>query len=153
MGELIEKNTLSFFAASSEQQIKSVYDYNIDAFTDPPGFDWTVLEIKKQIKDGWDLYAVELNSEVIAAVFLKVDPEGLKTKNTSLKMHLKGSGYNHQIKDFFEFKARELKEKRIYHYCRIDNFRMYSLNESHGYKRTQRSQVDPHVVEWLKELE
>lgn len=152
MGETIDKNTLNFYPATSDGQIKDVYDYNIDAFTDPPGFSWTMSEIKKQIKDGWDLYAVELNKEVIAAVFLKVDSEGLKTKNTSLKMHLKGSGYNHQIKDFFEFKARDLNVDKIFHYCRIDNFRMYSLNESHGYKRTQRPQGDPHLVEWVKEL-
>lgn len=147
-----EKHTLNFYPVKTDKQISEVYDYNIDAFTDPPGFKWTLQDIKAQMKDGWELYAVQFNDEIIAAVFIKVDKEGMKTKNTSVKMHHKGSGYNHQIKDFFELKARDLKKNKIFHYCRIDNFRMYSLNESHGYKRTQRVQDNPHVVEWVKDL-
>ena len=126
---------------------------NIDAFTDPPGFQWSVKDIRNEIDQGWNLYAVELQGEIIASVFIKVDSDSLKTKNTSVKMNHKGSGFNHQIKDFFELKARSLKKKTIYHYCRIDNFRMYSLNESHGYKKTQRVQPNPHVVEWVKDID
>ena len=49
--------------------------------------------------------------------------------------------------------AREKKLKKIVHYCRIDNFRMYSLNESHGYRKTEKA-IDEAglVVEWTKVL-
>ena len=150
---MAEKNDiLTFIYAKTEGQIKDAFEYNIDAFTDSPDFNWTLEGIKKELKSGWELYSVHYKEEIIAAVFIKVGKGGMKTKNTAVKMHHKGSGYNHQIKDFFELKAREMKISTIYHYCRIDNFRMYSLNESHGYKKTQKPLEDPHVVEWVKKL-
>lgn len=144
--------SLTFKRAKTEKEIKAVYEYNLMAFTDGPDFNWSLEEIKKGLKDKWELYSVHLSDEIIAAVFIKVEKSGLKTKNTAVKTHHQGSGYNHQIKDFFEFKARELKIDRIFHYCRIDNFRMYSLNESHDYRKTNKKQTDPYVVEWVKEL-
>ena len=143
---------LTFKSVKVDKDIKAVYEYNIDAFTDSPDFNWTLEGIKKELKDGWELYSVYWNEEIIAAVFLKVSGKDLITKNTAVKMHHQGSGYNHQIKDFFELKARELGLKTILHYCRIDNFRMYSLNESHGYKKTPNKLESPHVVEWEKFL-
>ena len=57
------------------------------------------------------------------------------------------------LKDFVEEVAISKKCNFIFHYCRIDNFRMYSLNESHGYKKTDRK-LGPNsqVVEWVKTL-
>ena len=76
------------------------------------------------------------------------------TKNTSLKMNYQGSGYSHKIKEFFEKVARERKLKKIVHYCGIDNFRMYSLNESHGYKKTpHKLGTNGRVVEWIKPID
>ena len=77
-----------------------------------------------------------------------------KGKNTAVKINHQGSGYSHQIKDFFELRARELKLRVIFHFCRIDDFRMYSLNESHGYKKTSRRLgKNGEVVEWRKTID
>jgi len=72
------------------------------------------------------------------------------TKNTAVKANYQGSGFSHEIKNFFDKKAKELKAKKILHYCSIDNFRMYSLNESHGYKKTKKSEGQ--LVEWVKDI-
>ena len=69
-----------------------------------------------------------------------------------LKINHQGAGYNHLIKEFFERKAKELGVGSIKHYCRIDNFRMYSLNESHGYAKTANTIEDGQIVEWEKLL-
>ena len=146
--------SLSFSKASSSQEIQNILDYNINAFVDTPGFTWDLSGIKREIDDGWDLYGVQFEKEIIAAVFLRVDGENLFTKNTAVKINHQGSGYSHQIKDFFELRARELKLRVIFHFCRIDDFRMYSLNESHGYKKTSRRLgKNGEVVEWRKTID
>ena len=66
-------------------------------------------------------------------------------------MNYQGSGYSHKIKEFIEQLAKKYKVEEVVNFCGIDNFRMYSLNESHGYKKTGRK-VGPKedVVEWIK---
>lgn len=146
--------SLHFFSAAKPKEIQKIYDYTTDAFSDSPDFNWNLEEIKKEVKDGWSLYGAKNNEdEIVAAVFFKLDHCALLTKNTGLKINHQGSGYNHNIKKFFESKAKELKAKSIKHYCRIDNFRMYSLNESHGYKKTANTiDDDGQIVEWEKKI-
>ncbi len=145
---------VSFKKAKTEKDIKSILDYNIDAFSDSPDFKWTFEEIKKEVADGWELFSLNLDAEVLAAVFYKVEDDSLLTKNTAIKITHQGSGFSHAIKEFFEKVAREKGLKKIIHYCRIDNFRMYSLNESHGYKKTPRKLgPEGQVVEWMKTLD
>jgi len=144
---------LVYKKVETEDEIQQVYDYNIDAFSDTPDFKWTMEEIQKEMDGGWELYAVYRADEVIAALFYKVLKDTLLTKNTAIKMNYQGSGFSHHIKDFFEKVAKKKKLKRIVHFCRIDNFRMYSLNESHGFEKTASEYgEDEHVVEWVKEL-
>ena len=141
-----------FQQARKDDEIKSIYEHNLDAFTDTPDFCWSFEEIKKEINEGWELYSATAGGNIIAAVFLKLENKVLKSKNTAIKMSHQGSGYSHRIKEFMEKKAREYKAKAIYHYCRIDNFRLYSLNESHGYHKTGEKLDDGQVVEWKKDL-
>lgn len=144
---------LVFKLASSEKAIQKILDYTIDAFSDSPDFKWTFDEIKHEVSEGWELYGVHLSDEIIAAVFIKEENNSLLTKNTAIKMGHQGSGFSHQIKDFFAEEARKRKINKLIHYCRIDNFRMYSLNESHGYKKTDRKLgTDGQIVEWVKDL-
>lgn len=144
---------LTFKKAKTEKDIKEIYDHNIDAFSDSPDFKWTFEEIKKEVADGWELFSLIDDSEIVAAVFYKIEDDSLLTKNTAIKIDHQGAGLSHSIKEFFEKVARDKKLKRIYHYCRIDNFRMYSLNESHQYKKTPRK-LGPEglVVEWEKKI-
>ena len=145
--------SLDFVKANNSKDIKMIYDYNLDAFSDSPGFNWNYDEIKREVKDGWNLYGVEYKGEVIAALFYKIKDNCLYSKNTSVKISHQGSGFSHKIKDFFEVQAKELKVKQIVHYCSIDNFRMYSLNESHGYAKTsKRLGENGQVVEWIKDI-
>ena len=145
--------TLQFVKASKEADIREVCDYNIDAFSDSPDFKWNLEEILKEIKDGWELFSVNQDGEIIAAVFIKEDGGSLLSKNTSVKMEFQGSGHSHEIKEYIEKEAKGRKLKKIVHYCRIDNFRMYSLNESHDYKKTKKKLgEDGQLVEWIKVL-
>ena len=145
--------SLTFHPAIKEKEIQAVYDHNIDAFSDSPDFKWNLEEIKNEIKGGWELFSVSDSDEIVAALFLSIVDNGLYTKNTGLKMHHQGSGFSHEIKEFYEKEARERKLEKIVHYCRIDNFRMYSLNESHGYKKAEKPiDEDGLVVEWTKIL-
>lgn len=149
----MDNDKLVFRKASSDQDIQDIFDHTIDAFSDSPDFEWSMKGIKDEIKDGWELYAALLNDEIIAAALLKIEGDILHSKNTSTKMNYQGSGFSHKVKDFFETFAREKKLKKIVHYCRIDNFRMYSLNESHGFSKTDRKLgEDGQVVEWVKDL-
>ena len=144
---------LVFKSASSEKAIKKIFDYTIDAFSDSPDFKWTFDEIRHEVSEGWELYGAHLGEEIIAAVFLKEEDGCLYTKNTAIKMGHQGSGFSHKIKDFIAEQAKERRINKIVHYCRIDNFRMYSLNESHGYKKTDRKLgSDGQTVEWVKDL-
>ncbi len=144
---------LKFQRAKSEADVQSVYEYNIDAFSESPDFNWNLEEIKKEISSGWHLYSANINDEVIAAVFLKKDRAILYSKTTSIKMNFQGSGYSHKIKEFIEDSAKKMRAKEIINFCGIDNFRMYSLNESHGYTKTGRKLGDNgQVVEWVKQV-
>ena len=144
---------LKFKKAAKEAEIQEVFNYTIDAFSEAPGFNWTLEEIKQEIKGGWSLYAVYLQEEIIAALFLKEEGKALLTKHTALQVGHHGSGYSHQIKEFIEQKARDAKLKTIFNYCKIDDFRMYSLNEGHDYHKTEQNVGDdPLVVEWKKDL-
>jgi hypothetical protein len=144
---------INFRQATNEKDFKSIHDYTIEAFSDSPDFRWDLDQIKREVKSGWELYAAFVGKEVIAAVFLKPDGGRLLSKNTSVKMNYQGSGYSHKIKDFVEKIARDKKIGKIINYCGIDNFRMYSLNESHGYRKTGARLGDRgQVVEWIKEL-
>lgn len=143
----------NFKKAKTEKEIQAIVDYNIDAFSDSPDFKWTFEEVKKEVSEGWELFSLMESTEVLAAVFYKIEKESLLTKNTAIKVTHQGSGYSHIIKEFFEKVARDHKLKKIFHYCRIDNFRMYSLNESHQYKKTDKKiGEDGLVVEWVKSL-
>ena len=145
---------LNFEEAKSKKDIEEILNYNIDAFTDSPGFSWDLEGLREEMKQGWHLYSVRFQGEeIIAAILFKKDGNKLYTKNTTVKAHHQGSGYNHQIKDFFELKAKELKVQEIYHLCRIENFRMYSLNESHGYTKLDQSPEGGQIVEWVKYLD
>jgi predicted GNAT family acetyltransferase len=149
----LQKVDLVFHKADNEKHIKDIHEYNIDAFSDSPDFNWTLKEIKNEVKDGWELYGAYLGEEIIAAIFMKEEQDTLLSKNTAIKMSHQGSGYSHMIKEFIEKVAREKHLKKIAHYCRIDNFRMYSLNESHGYKKTpNKIGPDGQVVEWIRDL-
>ncbi len=144
---------LVFTKVSKKDDIRHVYEFNLGAFSDSPDFNWSLDSIEDELSQGWELYSVSDQDEIIAACFYKIVDDALLTKNTSIKMGFQGSGYSHKIKEYFEKIAREKHLKKIYHYCAIDNFRMYSLNESHNYRRTKR-QVEgtDFVIEWVKDI-
>jgi len=142
---------LSFVEVTKDTDIKNVFEFNIDAFSDSPDFKWTLDDIRREVKDGWKLYSVSLGEEIIAAAFCKLEDAQLHCKNTSIKMQHQGSGFSHRIMDYFEQRATKLNAEKIIHYCAIDNFRQYSLNESHGYVKTDRKLgFKGLTTEWIK---
>ena len=145
--------SLWFKKATNKKDIEAIYQHNIDVFSDSPDFEWSLKAIEDEVSDGWKLYGVYEGNEIVAALFYKVEDNKLLTKNTAIKMNFQGSGYSHKIKEFFESIAKDNGVKSIYHYCSIDNFRAYSLNESHKYKKTANKLGDKmQVVEWVKKL-
>lgn len=144
---------LSFKKATNKAEIEEAYNYNIDAFSDSPDFNWTLDAIINETKEGWEVWKAIRGEEIIAVAFIKKDEDTLLTKNTSVKMNYQGYGYSHKIKLFLEKKAKEMNVTNVIHYCSIDDFRMYSLNESHGYQKSPiKDGKNGLVVQWNKKL-
>ena len=144
---------LMFERADKAADMEDIHGHNLDVFSESPDFEWTCDDIRKEVESGWELYSVKHLEDIIAAVFLKEEKNRLLTKNTALKMNFQGSGHSHKIKEFFEEMARKRRLTSIVHYCRIDDFRAYSLNEGHGYRKMGApSDGRGKVVEWVKRL-
>ncbi|MFZ4714370.1 MAG: hypothetical protein ACOYL6_11680 [Bacteriovoracaceae bacterium] len=145
---------LTFSTPISDDDLLKIYNYNVQVFTDTPDFNWSLDNIKQEIKDGWKLYSVSAeDQQIVAALFVKQTPDSLLTKATPIKLEYQGNGFSHQIKEFFEQMAKKQKLKKVVNYCRMDNFRMISLNETHGYSRTNRAiDLDGTLVEWEKNI-
>ena len=146
---------LVFKKVEKPKDFKLIHEYTIDAFSDTD-FSWTLEEIHKEVDLGWELWSVHnREGDIIAALFFRVEGDTLLTKNSGLKIHHQGLGYSHEIKNYFEKIASEREMTQIIHYCRIDNFRAYSLNEGHGYTKIV-SMGSPgereQIVEWIKIL-
>ena len=147
------KPNLTFSNPVGEEDLVKIYNYNVQVFTDTPDFNWSLDNIKREIHEGWKLYSVSAEQQIIAAVFTKQTPDSLLTKATPIKLEFQGNGYSHQIKEFLEQMAKKQKLKKVVNYCRKDNFRMISLNETHGYTRTDKKiDGDNELVEWEKNL-
>ena len=145
---------LEFRKSESNQEIKDIFNFNAKAFADSPDLNWSEENIKKEIKEGWKLYSVNYDEDIVAALFLKMDEGTLLTKNTPIKLIYQGNGFSHKIKDFYEQVAKENNLKKIINYCPSDNFRMISLNEGHDYKKTGKTHgPDNDILEWEKKLE
>ncbi len=145
----MNKAKLIFEKADKSKDFREIYGHNLDIFSESPDFEWTYNDIRKEVDEGWELYSVKVQEEIIAAVFFKIDKDKLLTKNTALKMSYQGQGLSHKIKEFFEDIAQKQQVSSIIHYCRIDDFRAYSLNEGHGYKQIE-TRSKTQVVAWIK---
>ena len=110
--------------------------------------------LKTVCRTGWKVYSVQIEDEIIAAAFLKKEGEKLITKNTPIKMLFQGHGYSHLIKEFFEQQAQSLNIDHVVNICPNDNFRMISLNETHGYKKTGNTFGEKKsLIEWIKTIQ
>jgi hypothetical protein len=147
---MIKLGDLVFKKTQSDKEVKDVYNFNVVAFADSTDFTWTQENIQTQIDDGWDLYSVNYDEDIVAAAFVKVDGPNLYTKNTPIKLIHQGNGFSHKIKDFYEQVAKDQGVAKIYNYCPSDNFRMISLNEGHDYKKTNNESNG--ILEWQKNI-
>lgn len=145
----MSEKALKFVPGKKNDEINKIFNFDTNAFTSAQDFDWTEANIKKELKDGWELYSVNFDGDIVAAVFMKTDKDTLYTKNTPIKLNYQGNGFSHQIKEYYEDVAKTRGLKRIVNYCKSDNFRMISLNEGHNYNKTD-SQLDDNVIEWEK---
>lgn len=144
---------LKFKRSETDKDLEQIFNYDYEAFSDTPDFDWTRDNLKKEVKEGWTLYQVLAEKEIVAVLFTKISGKNLLTKNTLIKLPFQGKGYSHDIKNFYEDLARENKINTIVNYCRRDNFRIVSLNETHGYEKTGKSTGDNNdILEWVKKV-
>ena len=142
-----------FELAENKNQIEEIYNFNVQAFADSHDFLWTEENLSKEIKEGWNLYSVKVEEDIICAIFMKTENNSLLTKNTPIKINYQGNGYSHIIKEFYEQYAKEQKANKVFNYCPIDNFRMISLNEGHNYEKTGESLGgNENMIEWVKDL-
>jgi predicted GNAT family acetyltransferase len=131
----VVNNELLFSRCKTEDDLRKVYNYEVDVFAEAGNFEWSWENLISEQKQGWEIYSLTLDQEILAAIFLRLDENALYTKNTSMKMSYQGHGYSHRIKEFYEQKAKEKAAKKIINFCAVDNFRTIALNESHGYQR------------------
>lgn len=144
---------LVFQETKTKKDILDTYNYNVEVFAESPDFGWSLDKIKSEIKDGWKLLSVKRGDEIVAAAFVRVDRGVLFTKNTPIKIDYQGNGFSHQIKEYFDELAKEKKVNKIVNFCPADSFRMISLNERHGYKKTGKTHGDNNfLVEWEKKV-
>jgi hypothetical protein len=144
---------LHFIHSTSKDQIEQIYNFNVQAFTDSHDFNWTKENIQNEIKAGWNLYSVQIDNDIVCALFLKEEANTLFTKNTPIKINYQGNGFSHLIKEFYEDYANSNNLQRVVNYCPIDNFRMISLNEGHDYTKTgQTLGGNDQMLEWEKIL-
>jgi predicted GNAT family acetyltransferase len=144
-------SNLAFNKCKNKNDLRDVYRYDADAFAETSDFEWSIASLEKEQAEGWDIYSVSVDSEIIAACFLKNDGKTLHTKNTSVKISYQGQGVSHLIKEFYEKCAREQKAKEIINYCAVDNFRNIALNESHGYSKLP-GDKNSEIVLWKKKI-
>lgn len=147
-----DKNQILISKPVDDKGLSDIYNFNIEAFSEAD-FNWTLSNLKKERKDGWKICSVKVEKQIIAAIFMKEEEGALHTKATPIKIDYQGKGYSHLIKEYFEEAAKKSKLKKIVNYCRRDNFRMISLNETHGYTRTGKlSDEDKNIIQWEKEI-
>ena len=144
--------TLRFQLAKTQKDLTDIYNYNMSAFFDAYEFHWSLPWLVEQKQEGWSIHQVYCAEQIIAAIFTKVAPKGLMVKQTPLKFEFQGQGLSHKIKQHIELVAKRARQKNIFHYCAIDNFRMTALNESHGYHKTGGTLKNENIVEWHKAL-
>lgn len=145
-----EAQKLKFIKSTSNEDINNIYNFNVQAFADSATAEWSEQTIKDEVKNGWSLYSVQYEGDIVAAVFMKEEDKQLLTKNTPIKMEFQGNGFSHRIKDFYEEFAAENSLETIVNYCPADSFRLISLNERHNYEKT--GNVVNDTIEWKKEL-
>lgn len=133
---MTENLSLSIEEVSSDKEIKEVADFDVQVFTDFKDFEWNIDYIKKEIQNGWRVYAAKHGKETVAALMMKKDQNKLLTINTPIKIAYQGNGFSHRIKEYYEERADQDGFELVVNYCPIDNFRMIALNESHGYRKT-----------------
>lgn len=150
---------LNFKKCESEEDLKIIFAFNVEAFSEILDMKWSLESLQEELEAGWVIYSVIIEEEgieeIIAVLFVMDTGEALLTKNTPIKLPHQGQGYSHQIKEWFEEMAKSKGIKKLHSYCRTDNFRMISLNETHGYERTgELKQGSDEVVmlEWTKVL-
>jgi hypothetical protein len=149
----MSERKIIFRLSNSDDEIEKLYNYNVNVFAEAPDMQWSVDALKDKSRDGWKIYSVLINEEIIAAALLKKENDKLLTKNTPIKLLYQGNGFSHLIKDFFEDEARKLSVETVINLCPSDNFRMISLNETHGYSKTgQFFGEKKSLIEWIKEI-
>ncbi|MBP9674706.1 MAG: hypothetical protein KBD63_06380 [Bacteriovoracaceae bacterium] len=148
-----QSSQLQFKQATKSKEIENAFNFNAEVFSQSPEFEWSLSNIKKKMKEGWELYSISSDAHIIAAALAKIDQEGLYTLTTPIKLDFQGHGYSHQIKDFFEKMAKEKHLSKVFNYCHMENFRLISLNETHGYIKTGRTSENTEVFEWSKDVE
>jgi hypothetical protein len=86
------KKELEFTESKSNKTIDEIYNFSTEAFSGLSE-EWSVDGLKKQVKEGWQLYSVKFEGEVVAAVLTKEDADMLLTKNTTIKINYQGNGF------------------------------------------------------------
>lgn len=148
---------LKYNLCKSEEEIRQLYNFNTDAFSGMADLNWSMDDLKSEVKKGWGLYATTCDTTegeaIVAAFLIKIEGKILFSKNTPIKIDFQGKGLSHIIKEHYEDLAKQKNLNRIIHYCKNDDFRAISLNETHGYALTGKKIGEKDdVLEWAKDL-
>lgn len=145
---------LQFKELKSVKSLEEILEFDVKAFMDLPGIEWTKKGLEKAKKDGWHIFSALISDSIVAAVMFQNTGNELHTKNTSIKLEHQGNAYSHAIKEFYEEKAAEFGASKIINLCRKDDFRTISLNETHGYEKEGSEETDEGIILlWSKTLD
>lgn len=150
---LMGAKKLKFETNTTQDELKEIYNFNVEAFADSQDFAWTEENLANEVKNGWKIISAKIDEDIVCALFMKKEEANLLTKNTPIKINHQGNGHSHTIKEFYEEYAKDNQLKSVYNYCPDDNFRMISLNEGHEYIRTGKTlDGNKKMIEWVKKL-
>ena len=147
------KLALNFHEVKNQDEFDQIIRYDQSAFSTGVGFEWSLKGLELEKKRGWKIIGVFNNEIVVASVLAKKEGKTLLTKTSPVKLDFQGNGFSHQIKDYLEDYAKKNKCLSIRHFCRSDDFRGISLNETHGYKKVNFPENDDENISlWEKTL-
>ena len=144
---------LVFKTISKVTEINDMVGNQKEVFSAEPLVIWNQESVENELDEGWNLYTVLFNKDMVAGLFVKKQADKLITKNTHLNIQYQGNAFSHRIKEFYEELAENENCSSVVNLCGGDHFRTIALNESHGYILEKKDQSEGHEIQtWSKKI-
>ena len=149
---MLKNQRPTFQKVGNKSDIDEVYGHNVEVFLNSFDFEWNAPNIASQMDAGWRFYSLKVGDEIVAALFIKKLNDQLLSKHSQIKMEYRGNGLSHRLKEFVEDLAKQEGLDQVVNICSIKDFRLISLNETHGYKLSDVASSNAEFQTWIKTL-